>query len=69
MTDSTNQLSGQNHSQSSDGARIMPLGTNPANHAVESLAAARALVIQDCRPGLRGKTTPFGHQESIGRDA
>ena len=44
-------------------------GTDAANHAAGSLAAARALEVQDCRYGPRGKTTPFGHQDSIGRDA
>jgi hypothetical protein len=67
LTESANQMSGQNHSQGSNGARIMPFGTNPVSHADGSLAATRALV-QDCRSGLRGKTIPFGHQESIGRN-
>ena len=55
MSDPADQMSGEDHSQSSDGARIMPLGTDAANHAAGSLAVARALVIQDCRLGLRGK--------------
>ncbi len=54
-SDPADQVSGQEHSQGSDGARIVPLWTNPANHAAGSLAAARALVIQDCRLELRGK--------------
>jgi hypothetical protein len=54
-SDSADQVPGEGDSQGSDGARIMPLGTNAANHAAGSLAAARALVIQDCRLGLRGK--------------
>jgi len=33
----------------------MPLGTNAANRAAGSLAAVRALVIQERRRGLRGK--------------
>src|SRR3954451_2472143 len=33
----------------------MPLGAHPVSHADGSLASARALVIQDCRLGLRGK--------------
>ncbi len=48
----------------------MPLGTDAANHAAGSLAAARALEIHKIADmGRGGKTTPFGHQESIGRDA
>src|SRR5689334_9351940 len=47
----------------------MPLGTNAANHASGSLAVTGALVIQHCRRGLREKTTPFGHQEAMGRNA
>jgi hypothetical protein len=50
----------------SDGTRIMPLGTNAANHAAGSLAVARPLVVPDCQLGLRGKMTPFGHQGFIG---
>src|SRR5215831_9198090 len=68
LSDPAEQVSRQNP-QGGDGARIVPLGTNSANHAVRNPAAARALVVQDCRLGLRGKTTLFGHQESIGRDA
>ena len=46
----------------------MPLWTNAANRVAGSLAVARSLVVQDCWRGLRGKKTPFGHQESISRN-
>jgi hypothetical protein len=36
---------------------------------VESLAASAGLIIQDSRPGLRGKTVPLSYQEPIGCDA
>jgi hypothetical protein len=52
LSDPAEQVSRQNP-QGGDGARIVPLGTNSANHAVRNPAAARALVVQDCRLGLR----------------
>src|SRR5215467_10260501 len=55
MSDPVDQVSRQDKSQGGDRAWIMPLGTNAAIHVVGSLAAARALVIQDCRVELRGK--------------
>jgi len=55
LSDPAEQVSGQHHSQGGDGARIMPLGANAANHAAGSLAVPRGLVVQDYRLGLRGK--------------
>jgi hypothetical protein len=48
------QVAGNRNSDRSDGVRIMPLGTN-ATPEGGSLAASAGLIIQDSRPGLRGK--------------
>jgi len=48
------QVAGNRNSDRSDGVRIMPLGTN-ATPEGGSPAATAGLVIQDFRPGLRGK--------------
>src|ERR1700737_507199 len=48
------QVAGNRNADRSDGVRIMPLGTN-ASPEGGSPATSSGLVIQDFRPGLRGK--------------